>query len=133
MANATNTFAATITSQDSNNNVPLNRGLGNPVLAGSIGQFAQAALTGNAGVDTVVNFPPGYATIYNLYIKNNAAPGGATITVKWTPTGNANATIIILQPGSFIAVWEVAAAGGITALTVAGSTNATPYEIFMGA
>lgn len=135
MANATNAFAATITSTDSTSNVPVNRGLGTPTLAGSMGQFAQQAVTGNAGIDTVVSFPPGYATVYNIYIKNNAAVGsGQKITIKWTPQGGAEVTICTLDPGSFICYWNIInTADGITTLKVNGSANQTPYEIFMGA
>ena len=132
---ATNLLSATITSTDGNNNVPINRGLGNPSYVGVFGGFAQQSTSGLAGVDTPLPFPAGVIAILQLYIKNLAAPSGATLTVKWTPQGGALATVQVLQPGSMIIFWQVASAGtaGVTSVTVNGSANSTPFEVFVGA
>lgn len=129
---SSNLLSATITATDSGSNVPINRGIGNPTLGGTVGEFSlNQLLSAGAGVDNPISLPS--ATIFNLYIRNLAAPGGSIVTVKWTPTGGAAVTILALQPGSVIIFWEIVAVGGITTLTLNPTINNTPVEMFLGA
>jgi hypothetical protein len=131
MANtSTNLLSATITATDASNNVPINRGIGNPSWLGSLGQFTLNYVIVTPALDTALTLP---VNAYQVYIKNLAAPGGSIVTVKWTPTGGASATVLALQPGSCIIFWEVTNAGGITALLVNASLANTPIEYFIGA
>jgi hypothetical protein len=58
----------------------------------------------------------------------------AKITVKWTPTGVAKVTIIILGPGDGIAFWNqnTGATYGISALYLTSDVANATYELFIG-
>jgi hypothetical protein len=67
-----------------------------------------------------------------VYVRNTHA--SAKITVTWTPTTGASATICVLGPGDAIALWSQTTGStyGISALSLtADITNAT-YETFVG-
>ncbi len=65
------------------------------------------------------------------YIKNTHAT--QTLTVAWVPNGGASNTVVVLQPGSFIAFGEaVQALSGVTAITLTGSGAGTTVEYVIG-
>lgn len=133
MSNATNTLQATITSTDPNGNTSINRGLGNPSLAGAVCEAALYQLLPAA--DQAITLPA--SPIYNIYVKNNAAAGsGITIIVKLTPNGGAQQVLAKLEPGGVFLWWNVIntdANGGYTALTLTASGANTPVEYILGA
>jgi len=71
-------------------------------------------------------------TVLQLYLRNTHAT--ATITVKWTPQGGAEATIHIVRPGGVLVFWQpsTSATTGITGLKLTASVANTTYELFLG-
>ena len=67
-----------------------------------------------------------------LICKHTGTTG--TITVIWTPTGGASATILVLNPLDMIAFWQITTAvgAGISALSLTASVANTPFELFIG-
>lgn len=67
-----------------------------------------------------------------VYIKNTHAT--AKITVKWTPTGVAKVTILVLGPGDAICFWQTVtgATYGISALYLTSDTANATYKLFIG-
>lgn len=130
-ANSTNLLQATIIATDPNNNTPINRGIGNPSYSGTVGEFIMYYNLVTAAADVPITLP--LSPTLQVYIKNLHAT--SLLTVKWTPSGGAAATIIVLQPGSIIMFWEVAtaASAGISTLTLNPSLANTPVEMFLGA
>src|SRR5690242_6059762 len=101
MANATNTLQATIISADQNGAISINRSLGNPALAGNVGQLSINVLL-NIG-DNPITIPA--TPVQNIYVKNNAATGsGMKVIVKVTPQGGAQQTLATLEPGG-VFIW----------------------------
>jgi hypothetical protein len=74
--------------------------------------------------------------IQNIYVKNNAAPGGGTVTVLTNLNGAGLVTVAVLQPGGVYVVWNVptppVAASQYTALTLTASVANIPVEYFVG-
>lgn len=128
---ANNTAQLNITSTDINGNTSWNRGAGNPTLNGV---FGDGVISQNIGVGTLSLTPGG--TLFNIYIKNNAAPGsGITVQVNATLTGGVSQILALLQPGGMICQWNVVntvAASGYTALTVTVAGGTAPIEYFIG-
>lgn len=134
MANATNTLQATIISTDQNGNIPINRGMGNPQLAGNVGEFTLNQNLANG--DNVITLPA--ANIFQLYVKNNAANGsGLKIVVKYSVNGGAQQIGPAIEPGGVqVPVWNTINtdnAGSLTALTLNASAANIPVEYFIGA
>lgn len=134
-ANATNTLQATIISADANGAISINRGLGNPALAGNVADMTINQILSNGA--NVMSLPiTGTVTgLQNVYIKNNAAGGGGTITVAVNVNGAGLVTIGLLQPGGIcIPVWNIVAvvASQITAITLTASVANIPVEYFFG-
>lgn len=135
-ANATNTLQATIISADANGTISINRGFGNPAFSGNVGDLTINQILSNGA--NVIPLPiSGTVTgIQNLYIKNNAAPGGGTITVTVSINGAAAVVRAILQPGGVDLVWNTpsppVAASQITSLTLTASVANIPVEYFVG-
>lgn len=134
MATATNTLQATITSTDANGNTSINRGLGNPSLAGTVGNLLINQTLANGA--NVISLPDtGTVTgIQNLYIKNNAAPGGGTVQITISINAAPAVVVALLQPGGVFLMWNVVvvAASQITALTLTASVANVPVEYFVG-
>lgn len=132
MANATNTLQMTITSADQNGIIGINRGAGNPQLAGNVGELIvnQQLASG----DNVISLPQ--ANVYNIYVKNNAANGsGQKVIVKATPQGGALQTLASLEPGGVFIWWNPINTdnlGSFTALTLNASAANIPVEFFLG-
>jgi len=135
MANATNTLQATIISADANGVISITRGLGNPALAGNVGIEAINQQLAN-GANVMALPIAGLITgLQNVYIRNNAAPGGGTVTVAVNINGAGLNTIAVLQPGGVcIPVWNIVAvaASQITAITLTASVANIPVEYFFG-
>lgn len=131
-ANATNTLQLTITNADQNGVIGITRGAGNPQLAGNVGELTvnQQLVSG----DNTIALPQ--ATIYNIYVKNNAANGsGQKVVVKATVTGGAQQVLAALEPGGVFAWWNpinTDTAGGYTALVLNASAANIPVEYFLG-
>lgn len=130
MANANSALKATITSTDANNNTPVIRDVGSIVYAGKTGQFLLSQETGNAGVDLALSLP--VTPVFCIYIKNLHATG--TLTVKATPQGGAEATIIVLAPGAAFLVFSPAntALTGYTSIKVNSSVANSPFDCYIG-
>lgn len=128
--NTTNGLTATITStEDSTQNVPINRGTGNPAYDSTVGEFT-FYYTLAAGAN-VIALPILHVT--QLYIKNNDP--SKTIQVTWTPNGGASASIINLNPGDIIMLWANPAGAtspGITNLTLTSVAGGALVEFFFG-
>lgn len=132
MATSTNTLQATITATDANGNTSINRGLGNPSLAGVVGDLTINQLLANGA--NVMALPS--ANIFNIYVKNLAAPGGGTITPVLTPSGGAAQTLAPIQPGGVLIIWNVinsVAGAGYTSIGLTASVANVPVEYFFGA
>ncbi len=135
-ANATNTIQATIISADANGVISINRGFGNPSFPGNVGDLTVNQILSNGA--NVIPLPiSGTVTgLQNIYIKNNAAPGGGTITVFYSINSAAGVTAAILQPGGVFVMWNIpsppVAASQITALTLTASVANIPVEYFVG-
>lgn len=136
MANATNTLQATIISADANGTISITRGFGNPSFQGSVGDLTVNQSLANGA--NVIGLPiSGTVTgVQNLYVKNNAAPGGGTVTVLVNLNGAGLVTVAVLQPGGIFLVWNVTspavAASQYTALTLTASVANIPVEYFFG-
>jgi hypothetical protein len=132
-ANATNTLQATIISADANGAISINRGLGNPALAGNVGQLTvneQLSLGAN-----VITMALG-SSIFNLYVKNNAAAGGGTVSVALNLNGAGLQTVALLQPGGVCIIWNTVnnvGGSGYTGMTLTASVGTLPVEYFLGA
>lgn len=130
MANPANTLQATITYTDSSGNVPINKGIGSPVYNPTATVLGDLTTNQQITGATALNIPGG--TAYNVYIKNLAAPGGATLTVQIN-FGAGLVTLMALQPGSVFLLWQVTNAGGVTGITVTPSAGTIGIEYFLGA
>lgn len=134
-ANATNTLQATIISADANGAISINRGLGNPALAGDVGDLTVNQILSNGANVMTLPISGTVTGMHNVYIKNNAAGGGGTITVALNINGAGLVTMAILQPGGVcIPVWNVTkvAASQVTAITLTCSVANIPVEYFFG-
>jgi hypothetical protein len=103
--------------------------------------LAQVPYDSARGQFNVGNLPDGSAkslalpspTIYQVYVKNLDA--SQSITVNWTPVGQAQVQAQVLAPGSMLLLWDVIGqGGGVTGvqLTASGAGNVN-YEVFLGA
>lgn len=135
-ANATNTLQATIISADANGAISINRGLGNPSFQGNVGDMTINQILSNGA--NVINLPiSGTVTgAQNIYVKNNAALGGGTVTVLTNLNGVGLVTVAILQPGGVYVVWNTptppVAASQYTGMTLTASVANIPVEYFIG-
>lgn len=134
MATATNTLQATITSTDANGNTSINRGLGNPSLAGTVGNLLINQTLANGA--NIISLPDtGTVTgIQNLYVKNNAAPGGGVVQITISINAAPVVVVALLQPGGVFLMWNVVvvAASQITELILTASVANVPVEYFVG-
>jgi|SRR5882757_1056169 len=133
-ANATNTLQATIISADANGTISINRGLGNPSFAGNVGDMTINQILSN-GANVIALPISGTVTgAQNVYVKNNAAGGGGTVTVSTNLNGAGLVVVAILQPGGVYAVWNVVAiaASQYTGMTLTASVANIPVEYFIG-
>lgn len=132
-ANATNTLQATIISADANGTISINRSMGNPALAGNVGQITiNEQLSVGANPITMALG----SGIFNLYVKNNAAPGGGTVAVGLNLNGAGLQTVALLQPGGVCLMWNIVnniAGSGYTGMTLTASVGSLPVEYFLGA
>jgi hypothetical protein len=134
-ANATNTLQATIISADANGAISINRGFGNPALAGNVGDLTINQQLANGANVMSLPITGGVTGLQNVYIKNNAGPGGGTITVAVNINGAGLVTIALLQPGGIcVPIWNIVAvaASQITAITLTASVANIPVEYFFG-
>lgn len=132
MAQSTNVLTATITATDANGNTSVNRGIGSPTLAGVFGEFviSQGVTVGTTVLVT--------GNLYNVYVKNAAAPGsGITLTVSLTRQADAvTITTNPLQPGGVLIEWNVVnnvLASSYTTIAVTAAGGTCPIEYFFGA
>jgi hypothetical protein len=127
---ANNTAQLTITSTDANGNTSINRGAGNPTLNGT---FSEYVLNQNIAIGTTLLTT---GPVFNLYIKNNAAPGsGITLQVLATLSGGASQILALLQPGGICLVWNVVnnvAGSGYTSVSVVAAGGVCPVEYIFG-
>lgn len=95
----------------------------------TVGEYITGFNLPTAGVDVVIALPA--AVTLCVYIKNN---GAGDVTVKWTPAGGAENTVILLKgANSKILFWEVVNGGGISTLKLNSSLNNTTVDFFLGA
>lgn len=121
---------------NSDSTTRVNSSLGSPSLAASESSYIDYLPIAAAG--TILTLPA--ATIWVLAIRNlggiNATPAG-NITVQIQATGgalNSAANSPIIVPNGVYLYWNPAeTAGGIIAVTLVASVNATPVEILMAA
>lgn len=129
MPNITNTLLATITAtEDSTQNVPINRGTGNPAYDSSVAEgILYIALLGGANV-----IPLPISPTCQVYIKNNDST--KTVTVNWTPNGGVAGNVVLLNPGEQIILWTKpgGTTPGITALSLTPSAAGALVEYFLG-
>jgi hypothetical protein len=130
MANKiTNTLVANITAQeDSTQNIPINRGTGNPSFDSVFAQMTEYVVL--ASGDNVIPLPA--ATCYQLYVRNNDP--ALIITIKMTAKGGALTTREQLYPGDQFILWQAntGANAGYTALTLNASAANALVEYFIG-
>jgi len=126
-----NTAQINITSTDINGNTSWNRGAGNPTLNGV---FGEGVINQNIPAGTLSLLIGG--TVFNIYFKNNAAPGsGITVQVSATLTGGASQILGLLQPGGLFMMWNIVssvAGSGYTAVSVTVVGGTAPVEYFLG-
>lgn len=131
-ANATNTLQATIISADANGVISINRGFGNPALAGNTADLTINQVLVN-GDNAIVAFA---GTYFQLYVKNNSAIGsGLNLTVKYTPTGGVQQLSPLITPGSVFVIWGVAnnvVGAGFGSLVFNASAANLIVEYFLG-
>src|SRR5215472_11601140 len=117
MPNTTNTLTATLTAtEDTTQNVPINRGTGNPSYDSTSAAFEYYFVL-PAG-PTTIQLPKNPTT--QVYIKNNDN-AGKNVVVSWIPSGGVNNNVITLNPGDLILFWCNPAGAtnpGITTLTL---------------
>ncbi len=79
---------------------------------------------------TVIALP--IAQVRQLVIRNIHA--SAKMTVTWTPTGGASATVLVLGPSDVVGFWHqtTGTSYGVSALTLQSDTANTPYELYLG-
>ena len=94
-------------------------------FAGTASAVGQQVQIGTTPVSIQLPVSP----THYVYVKNLS--GVATVTVTWTPNGGASATILLLEPGSYIQFVEAATGAGITALTLTASAVSTPVEFLL--
>lgn len=122
----TSSVAGTIQLTDSATNSTIYyKQLINLLMVGTSFLETQPASIGTSPTSITLPISP----VQFLYIKNLHAT--QTLTVTWTPTGGASATVQTLQPGSIIILLEAATGGGITALTLTGSGANTNCELVL--
>lgn len=132
---STNTLQATVLATDANGNTSINRGLGNPTLAGLFSKLVESA---SIAAGTVNLLGGGDSSpVFNIYIKNNAAPGsGITLTPVLTPNGGAAQTLAPLEPGGVFIWWQQTnsvANGGYTNVSVTAAGGTCAFEYMLGA
>jgi hypothetical protein len=134
--NATSTLQATIIMADANGAIPVNRGFGNPSFGGNVGDMTTNQILSNGA--NVITLPiSGTVTGMScIYVKNNAAPGGGTVTVQTNLNGTGLVTVAVLQPGGIYCVWNVVVppvnASQYTQLTLQASVANVPVEYYFG-
>lgn len=129
MPNVTNTLIANITAtEDSTQNVPINRGTGNPAFDSSVAEGILYIALG-AGAN-VIGLP--ISPTCQVYIRNNDP--AKSVIVNWTPNGGAAGNITTLLPGDQIILWQKpgGANAGITTLTLTPSAAGALVEYFLG-
>lgn len=130
MAKVTNTLIANITcTEDSTQNVIINRSTGNPAFDASGATCTEYMIL--SALPTGIALPLAITT--QVYIKN-LDTSGHTILVNWTVNGGAARDIMTLLPGDQIIYWAIPGGGGtgITALTLTASLATTLVEFFLG-
>jgi hypothetical protein len=137
MATSTNVIQATITATDAVGNTSINRGFGNPSFAGTVGDMTINQQLNNASNNIPLPISGTITGVQNIYVKNNAAPGGGTVSVNVSINGAGPVTVAILQPGGVFVQWNVTsppvAASQITVLALIASVANIPVEYFIGA
>lgn len=132
----TNTLVAVITAQEDNtNNVVINRGTGNPAVDCTAAQFSEVFKMLLAATDYQLPVPSTAVVPANIcdciYIKNNDPT--AVVTVKWTPIGGGEASIINLQAnGGQIILWQPATGAGAGNIKVRTNVAGSSVEFFVG-
>jgi hypothetical protein len=116
-----------ITVSDSTSGIiALQKLLSGLTTTGTVFSEAQFLSIGTSPVAIALPISP----IQFLYVKNLHATN--TVTVTWTPTSGASATIQTLEPGSAILFCQNVVGAGITALTVVASGTNTQIEYIIG-
>jgi len=130
MANKiTNTLIANITAQeDSTQNIPINRGTGNPSFDSIFAQMTEYVVLANGA--NIITLPQ--ATCYQLYVRNNDPM--LIITPTITPNAGTAAILTKLYPGEQLIIWSANtnSAGGFTAFTLTASGAGALAEYFIG-
>lgn len=70
-------------------------------------------------------------TTYKVYVKN--LDNLQTLTVNWTPVGQAQDQAQVLAPGSFMLLWDVSGGGGgVTGVTLTAQVGPLTFESVLG-
>lgn len=125
-----NNLSVTIQQLDSSKNTLARRVQTFTESAAVSGTFFAGRLTTTGA--TTITFPSNVTQVRQLALKNLHASG--TITVIWTPTTGASATIAVLGAGAGLFLWDdnTHATAGISALSLTASIANTDYELFLG-
>lgn len=129
---AENNLSITIQQLDSNGQTISRRFITASETAAVTGTFFAGRLTGTS--QTTVTMPPNVSQARQILVKNLGASGSGTLTVVWTPTTGAEATVAVLGVDGVIVLWDdaVHATAGISSLKLTASIANTDYEAFIG-
>ncbi len=124
----TNTFTANIQQLDTNGQTLARRVSPVSDNAATTGEFISGNLI-NTNL-TAITLPVAQAR--QIWVHNTDS--AATITVIWTPTTGASATVAVLGPNDQLMLWHTTtgATKGISALSLTASEANATYEVYVG-
>jgi hypothetical protein len=126
---STNNITWTLQQLDANAKTLASRTVTLTDPAASVGDFRGIGVLIDSTLQTIT-LPT--AQVRQLEIRNTHTT--AKITVSWTPSTGALATILVLGPGDGICFWHQGTGTtlGISLLKLQADTSLTTYEMFLG-
>ena len=94
---------------------------------GTLETYGQSVIVGTSPVTVTLPINP----VEFLYVKNLSTTSGNSLTVTWTPTGGASASIVTLDPGAIIIFSEITTSNGVSALSLLSNQAGTPCEYIL--
>lgn len=123
-----NIITTTIQELDTNGQTLARRVASCSDTAATVGQF----LSGNLPSTAEVTLTLPVTQVRQVWVHNTDSVD--TITVKWTPTTGAEATVAVLGPTDQIMLWHTTTGGtkGISTLKLTAGAANTTYEAYLG-